>query len=196
MSRNVSEKIENVENLNFYSAFLENNGIEYEFTDTGLIKYKNGYEEVFETMGYVEIPEEKVKKLAKIDNPSEIQNDNTYNYDAYLWKDANFGYMEIPSGVIVSFKVHRGGDVRGNYSENKYYYMEDTCLDDEIGIIKDIFKPTLQFEFDYNGEKIKGRLFSGGEVEWVEKYRGFISEQNIGKKLIWKLHYNYNELRG
>lgn len=166
----------------FTPTMIDNWGIEWELDDYGNVKYENGYGGALEQLGYEPISEERALRMTGARNPMELQNDNTYNRGAHLWHDANYGIEEVRGGVLVVFKTHLGGDVRGNYTEPEFYFKPDTSLDMEMHELSEIFNPELHFSFRVGDKEVEGYLMGGGYVEFTENEAG-VSDEDV-----WEAH--------
>ena len=55
-----------------------------------------------------------------------ITGNNTYNWNAFIDHDINFYIYEFNNNIYVVLKVHRYGDIRGNYTDEAVLIFNDT----------------------------------------------------------------------
>ena len=134
------------------NAMLESYGMElvegddYEITEHGTIAYNGGFAGMLENQGFQRIGDEEIGEMIAMDEDTDVsiedfeedpeqaiydylnekQNENTYNYSSAIDKDLNYGFIETDDGrTLMTFKEHKGGDVRGNYGDNVIYDITD-----------------------------------------------------------------------
>lgn len=174
------------------AGMLESRGIDYTFDEYSNIKYPDGWINAFRDIGFEKITREEAEKALGFDDPMEVQDDNTYNESAHVWKDINYGITEVPVGApaevpfkgqtILVFKVHQGGDIRSGYSQNTYMVYPDS-KETLIHEIVPVISPEITFTFENeDGERISsGRLLSGGFVEFDMKH------PEIDEETVWQM---------
>lgn len=165
--------------FNKTAGTLDSFGVDYTFTEFGDIEYES-WVKAFKSIGFKRISREKVQKLMSFDDPNELQNDNTYNYSSHVSPDINFGIHDIEGGTLLVFKVHRGGDIRGNYTD-AFYMWNPESKDNIIHELFSVIQPEIDFSIEVDGERVvDGILMSGGDVEFME------NEIDVSRDQIWE----------
>lgn len=94
-----------------------------------------------------------------------LKSDNSYNWSSPLSHDINFevwGYSESePLYVVV--RVHRMGDIRGNYTDEIILSYEN--YDDFLYSTMEDVSEYVGLEFEYNGEKYHATI----TIDWYKE---------------------------
>lgn len=161
--------------------------VDYSFDENGMVDYSS-WEEAFRSIGFRKAEDDDLSFFASEEgvttedmkeNPEVIQDDNTYNYSANVSQDINFGTVDAGQQKLISFKVHQGGDVRGNYSSSKFMVSHDV----EAYELTQLVNPEIFVDIESpSGDKVsEARLMAGGRVEFDRNELGIEEDQ------IWKL---------
>ena len=123
------------------------------------------------TMIEIEVDEDEYEEipfqtwLYEYSGLEELKADNSYNWCSPLSHDINFevwGVSETEE-IYVVVRVHRLGDIRGNYTD-EIILSYDNYDDFMYSNIEDTSK-FVGFEFDYNGEKYNADIV----VDWYKE---------------------------
>jgi len=113
-----------------YAPDLDNRNLPYEWHKLGL-SVKIDWDKAFDKLGFKEVTEKEVKESVgegKFHRPK-LESSNTSTYNTFIANHINFGVVDISTPriqqelggkTLLTYRKHKGGDIRGRYSERRY----------------------------------------------------------------------------
>lgn len=145
-------------------TYNNDNEIDYVIDTRKLLEYLKPYE--------VEIPKEYKgvqEYLGSIENKEYISGNNTYNYNGSIMHDLNVETWKINGYYYKVIMVHRGGDIRTNYTD--YFMLRFDDEDDFYYVVDEICREDLTVEKEYNGKYYSIELDIFGEYKRVYSWK-------------------------
>jgi len=154
-------------------------GVTSELDEFGNVSYPNGLGKALEQVGGVKLSKSEIKNLLEevdgekpktdddlYDALNEYETDNTYNQSPALADTYNYGFIETDDGkTYFIFKTHLGGDVRGNYTDQEVYDINELDLGytgEPKGDMIPILNPEIYIKGNIHGKEAEYVYHGGG----------------------------------
>jgi len=126
-------------------------------------------------------PKNSEKYLEKLEEKFGCENGgNTYNHDNDLIYNIHFNVFSnsddwfYDDDCIIALEVHRGGDVRGNYGETRFFHMNDALVEVLTG---------AKISFCLSNEITSSEVIQANDIDFSEldfdQWDTFDSDQDI-----------------
>lgn len=179
-----------VENAQWYTGI--ENKIQYKITKDAQIEFPEGFGGALKDVGGRKLTIDEINRLADSDESFDFdyessrsnyhnnvpekeikaleyaetkQNNNTYNWSAALDETLNFGTWKDKKGrTFISFSQHRGGDIRGNYTDPEIYEITDLdfgATGEPEGDITMLLNPEITITFKIDDEEFDTKMDGG-----------------------------------
>lgn len=145
-------------------TYNDDNEIDYVIDTRKLLEYLKPYE--------VEIPKEYkndyngiTKYLVSLNVEKEYEGCNTYNWNGRIMHDLNYTKYKIDNKYYYVVMVHRGGDIRANYTD--YFMLRFDDEDEFMYIIDEICREKLTISKEYNGKHYSIDISPFSEIQYA-----------------------------